>query len=789
MIDRAFEEPTLRFLFEGGEMDFKEEVREALADALPPPPLHFSAASAASTRAVRGAAATRLLIRSLLRRGLVSFAMERSTPARLLAFYEVTAMADPALASVLANHFVAAGLISSHGQVSLKRRCARWLNKADTGDALGAVGVRELVAEEAPPLNTEARYDYDEKCFVIRGTGKFAVVGALLADYLIVSATLTTQKQEHNGTHLFVVPLKEEEASSLGGIAAGLGTPRKDIIIESMEGEGEVVASTGTATVYFDHAKIPVDHLLGPYAIQTSTGKLVYRPHGAEEGVSTDEDVETFSSRLTRARQAASFALFGSRFSEEAERQGEGALGEVETASQALLYRTRLATTAIAMGLIKKQVRDAVEYSAKQKVVGPTGYRDYPYLGLQEVQTPLMALTVKASVYCLAWNRFLQQWCSLKATVAHMPSEASPSFRKNAEKKSDRPTASPSGLTRVERHTCTMQLAGLLYFMKETLQHDLESYRLRYTGVHASFHSTGASVASAVMQLRVEGRNALDHVREVSHLSVLHNIGTAHWGWRFSSVARRFPFLHRLIQNPLYSPRIADLGRHYLFFAHKHFGVKKRLQRSLQIERRRGGRDHAWHDRRTFRHRDVIHCGEAFMEMHLLDAVMSEMQQCSGDLRARKILRDVGWIFALSRQAERLDYLVCTGQLSRHKAVILLPHLDNIITVFAPQARHVVESLCGRCCVSGVAMSAAERDQHRRWARAAATTNSPCGSEKYWTIVGAATHPERGESLTTMDEEEGHHMGGHTREEQENIRENPEEWDMLHNLADKPTQK
>eukprot|EP00796_Vickermania_ingenoplastis_P001919 gene1919-1162_t len=759
-MSRAFEEPTLRFLFEGDAMDFKQEVREALLSVLPPRPRNFVAAGrgqgadhpppppgssgcARDGASLRGAAeTTRLLLRSLLHRGLASYAMARSTPGRLLTLYEVVATAHPALASVLAQHFTAAGLLSSHGSPSLLQRYPHWLDQADSGNILGTIATRELVTDDGPPLNTEARYDFHDKCFVLRGTGKFAVVGGSLADYAIVSATLTTNKKDHNGLHLFVVPLRNEKGDTANSSSAALGARRSDILLEPILGEGETTSASGTAVLYFNHTRIPADHLLGPYSMDEATGKVVLRADAKNCG----------STRPSAGRAGTT--------------NDQPDMEEtLETGVDVLRFRSRLATAAIALGILKKQIRDAVQITTQQHVVGPSGRRDYPYLGLQEVQSPLVGILVKACLYGMAWNQFVRRWCTLESR------DASPAGFRGA-------TLFFSFLRKKEHHTRTMELAGLLHGMQEVVQVELENYRRRFTHLHASLESAGAAAGSTTLQLRQESKNIQDLIREVARLSVAHNIGTAHWGWRASSIARRFPSLQRFLQNPLYSPRMADLGRHYLVFSHKHYGLKKRLQRSMKIEWRRGGAEHAWHDWRTFRHRDLEHCGEAFMEMHLLDVAMKEVQTCAGDLRARKLLRDMGWIYALTRQAERLDYYLFTRQMSRNKAVILLPHLDNISTVFAPQSRNVAEALCGRwydpkredaLSRSGAAVS--------RAAAAASLSDGPCGTEAYWTIPGAMTRPERGDGLTPVMEAEEEEE---TREGQERMREDPDDFDLLH---------
>lgn len=1039
VIERSFDEPTIRFLFEGSLMDFKQEVREALVGVLPPPPRHFSlrrgrgeeihfyaqgngsfssprmttrtphsfstggrgkeeesgerSPGQEGTRTTSGrntsssmvvvdpisSAATKLLLRTLLQRGIgrVSYAMYRSSMDRLLAFYETVAMANPVLASVLAHHFTAAGLLASLGSLSLRSRYAHWLDGADSGQVLGTVATHELIAEEGPPVNTEALYDYHEQCFILRGTGKFAVVGAMIADYLVVSATLTTRKNENNGVHLFVVPLREERPCSTsrrststpftagerahfypagqetrdcsrpppsppprravekegeektsssstqappspGRRFSSLGSRREDIKLQAVEGEGDVFTASGVGVIYFDHTRIPADHLLGPCHMDLATGNVVYTeemPHKGggrrgmknkeeekiedinktesespwRKGTEGEEDVRSFSqsspssfsffssifqkvrsssvlssftwekvnpfpkrqdsdkglgamgesgekrgmarvggamaSHWGKGKKGGMFSSFASRVMPGGTGEGEGASWGTsartggtaerlnETAMEVLRYRTRLATMAISVGILKKQVRDVVQYTSQQHVIGPSGFRDYPYFGLQEVQTPLVSIVAQASLLTLMWHRYQREWLSLSTTSSEPHDYAFSSLSSLSSSLS-----CSSRMKWHRRQTKLMQLTGLLGVIEHLILFKLEDFRTRFTHLHGVFDSTGAgSWSRGTLQLRQEHHNHQERLREVARSSVVFNIGSTHWGWRVSSLARRFPWIQRFVQNPLYSPRIADLGRHYLFFSHKHYGLKKRLQRAVQLETRRGGVTDAWHDWRTFRHADVLRCGEAYMEVYMMAGIMEEVQHCTGDLRARKLLRDVGWIFALSRQEEHLGYYLSTGQLSRQKGLILTPHLENLCTVMAPQCRHVAEALCGRWyeergmgergggedpwggngpttppTSTPASMRTGIPQTRRMAAAAAALCNAPCGSESYWTIIGATTRPERGESLTTTTstgERRGSGEGREREEEgmkeaEERVQEDPREWDMLHGLGE-----
>lgn len=676
VIASAFEEPTFRFMCEGEDIDFKQEVREALAKEIPSPASNFTKRSDSAY----SMAQILTLFRKLCRARLVSYAQIRSTPQRLASYYEVLATAQPSLALLAADHFTFAGLIATHAKKSVRDAV---LKDVDSGDILGCIALPELVAE-GPPLNTEARYDFHEKCFILRGSGKFGVVAAACADWAIVSATLTLGKCENNGAHLFALPLyATKQKPDMPGESKEL---RHGISIRAIKGENEVMSGCGVAVMHFDDVRIPADSILDPFYI-TSEPKVNY---------------------------ATGF---------------DGAESPVDV----LRTRMRIATGAIYIGLTKKFLTDVVEYTANRYVVGPDYHRNFPLFGIQHIQSPLVSLVVNSYVYLAAWQRLLP--------VFSNPTGKPPSYEDG------------------------MRLAGIVHFLQENLL-KLHTFVDHTMGIHGSFASSGNEAVSTVVHLRQEGLDTTSLIREVAFKSITKNIGTTHWGWWLTNLLQPiFPAMNRFLKNPMYSPRIADLGRHFIFFSHKHYGLKRRLRQSRELERRKGGSEHQWYDWVMFRHRDVLHCGEAFMEMYFLQVMMSETENCS-DPRGRKIFRDMGWIYALSRQMERLDFLLSSKMLSTNKAVILAGHYDNVVTVLAPQCVHLVEAM-----------------------QIPLTFRAPCSGgdalEAYWTIPGTNPFIVRGDRVT-LHEAASQQRGG-TKAEQEAMRESPEEFDLFHGLADKPS--
>jgi hypothetical protein len=691
-MEAAFEEPTFRFISEGIDVDFKEEVREALKRALPPPPSNFTQRD---TECILKLPQIVQVFQRLCRQQLVSYAQVRSTPRRLASFYETLATANPALALLAAEHYTFAGLVATHAKRNVRDAV---LANVDSGMSIGCIAEQELIAE-GTPFNTEARYDAHEHCFVLRGTGKFGVVAAACAEWAVVTATLTLKAKENNGTHLFLVPLRgsgsasaSEKRQDSSFVARG-GELLRGISMRPITGENDVMSGCGVAVLHFDNVRIPVDHILDPFRI-TSELKVGYV---------------------------------------------EGQDG-AEPATEVLRTRRRIATGAVYIGATKQFLTDVVVYTANKYVVGPDYRRNYPFFGLQHIQTPLVSMVAKSYVYLATWQQLLPVFTD--------PAGKGPSY---------------------EDH---MRLAGTVHFLQENLL-ALHEFADRTMGIHGSFASTGSNAVSTLVQLRQEGLDSSALIREVAFKSITKNIGTTHWGWWLTSLMQPvFPALDRFVKNPMYSPRIADLGRHLIFFSHKHYTLKKRLRQSRELERRKGGSEHQWYDWVMFRHRTVVHCGEAFMEMYFLDVIMKETEKCS-DPRGRKILRDIGWIYALSRQVDRLDFLLTSKMISCGKAEVLMGHFDNLVTVLAPQCVHLVEAM--QVPRQFLAPCAAGDDM-----------------EACWTIPGTNTHIERGDRLTLHDaakssSRKGRADPGHEKAEQEAMRESSEEFDLFHGLADEPS--
>ncbi|AAQ15960.1 acyl-CoA oxidase, putative [Trypanosoma equiperdum] len=662
-MEHAFEEPTFRFICEGIDIDYKEEVRRALMEVLPRNPSNFVVRDDLPQSQGSSVQRTVQLLRAIAKKRLLSFAQVNSTPQLFCTFYEVIAMCCTPLALLAADHFTFAAMIALYGSKEMK---ALLLDHVDSCHIVGAIAHRELIAEGVP-LNTEARYNRGENVFVLRGSGKFAVVGAVCADWAIVTATLTLNKDDNMGIHAFAVQLRE------GGVL------KKGVSARPINGENEAMTAAGVGVLHFENVTIPVTSLLLPSEIVD--GKLVF------------------------AGGAATL-----------------------TSVQALTRQMRLASGALYVGTLKRSLTNIVRYVAQKWMVGPDGRRNYPVFGVQHVQSPLVKLLCTSYVYMTLWRRVL------------------PAFTK--------PEAQPAD------YEDEMKLAGTLYFLTDNLS-TLKSFADDFMDVHSSLRSTGTCDVLLTVQMRRDGLDHSSLIREVAFKSVVKNVGTTHWGWWLSSCFQSFAALDRFVKNPFYSPRIADLGRHRIFFSHKHYREKKRLRQSREIERRKGGSEHQWYDWVMFRHEQVVHCGEAYMEMFALEVMMDETQACT-DPRARKILRDMGWIFALSRQQDRLDYFLTQQMMSPSKSCILSSHLDNIVTVMAPQCVNLVDAF-----------------QVPRALRA------PCAAEdmeSYWTIPGTDTGIQRGDKVLLFGDRKPF---GNTKAEQEKMEESREDFDLFHGLAGK----
>lgn len=391
-----------------------------------------------------------------------------------------------------------------------------------------------------------------------------------------------------------------------------------------------------------------------------------------------------------------------------------------------LKQRQRLATSGIYVGCLKAGLTNLNGFLIHRQTVGPDGARNFPVYGIQNIQTPVVSNLVKSLVYLLGWLQILPEMTDIHS----------------------RPSAEVD-----------TQFIGLLHCLQESLI-EIQRMSAQMTGFHHVLASSGMRDLEAVVALRKEGRDTSCWIREVAFRSVTMHIGTTHWGWKISGIMSWMPgMLDRMLKNPFYTPRIADLGRHLIFFAQKHHTTRKRLKQSREIEWRKGGGEHQWYDWNTFRHHRVRHCGEAYMEQWLLDVVMKELEKAY-DPRGKKIVRDLGWIYALVRQEDNMAFHLQNKMLSHNKSLIAQGHLDNIITVLAPQVVHIIETLC----------------IPEAW-------RAPCGKEHYWTIPGTDTGIERGEAVVEF--KEPNKADSDKKEDHENIVEDPAEHDMLHGLDKK----
>ncbi|ESL09712.1 hypothetical protein TRSC58_02564 [Trypanosoma rangeli SC58] len=665
-MEHAFEEPTFRFICEGREIDYRAEVRAALLEVIAKKPSNFVDRTDEAWLQEALPQRTVQLLRAVAKKQLLSFAQVKSTPQVFPAFFEVLATCSAPLALIAADHFTFAAMIATHGTNEMQKAI---LDDVDTCRVIGAIAHRELVADGAP-LNTEARYDKDERCFVLRGEGKFAVVGVGFADWAIVTATLTLNKQDNHGHHAFVVQLREG------------GALKKGVSMRPMQGEHPTMSASGVGVLHFDNVRIPVFAMLLPSRIV-----------GGEVSVTDDADTPTLLQSLT--------------------------------------LQMRLATAALYAGTLKRLLANVVPFIAQKNVVGPDGRRNYPFFGVQHVQTPLVKVIANSYVYLADWRRVLSVFAA--PTTGRRPN-----------------------------YEDEMKLAGTVHFLQDTLL-ELHRFAHAFMGVHASLESTGNNDAALIVHLRQEGADLSSLIREVAFKSVTRSVGTSHWGWWLTSVLQSFAAVDRFVKNPFYSPRIADLGRHLIFFGHKHYRAKKRLRLSREIERRKGGAEHQWYDWVMFRHQQVLHCGEAYMEMYSMEVMMDETQACT-DPRARKILRDIGWIYALGRQKDRLDYILTQQMLSPGNTNVLESHLDNLVTVLAPQCVNLVDAF-----------------QVPAAFRAACAAES---FEAYWTIPGTNTGIQRGDRVTFFHAKD---FSGNTKAEQEQMQELEEEWDLFHGLAEAPS--
>lgn len=660
--DKAFDDPFMRMLFEGIDVDYKQAVRDALLAIVPPRETNFTArADAKAALQMKPHAVVMRQLKDLSKKGLISFAKYKSTPSHFLSLYEVLATCSASLALSAAEHYTFGAFVAQYGRPNIQREV---LHGIDDFTVVGTTATSELAADEAP-YNTEARWDVFEGHFTLRGAAKIPVVNAATAEWAVVTATVTVGKRTNRGTHLFFVRLRQN------------GQPIPGVTIRLIDGEeNNTLEGCGAGVVHFHEVRLSRENMMNTWEI-SSAGEVT-----PVAGVTEELPFDVLN------------------------------------------YQRRLATGAMYVGMLKSALTASVHYSARRFVVGPDGNRRHPLLGVQSVQTACVDNLISTIMHLFAW-------------LALQPAITNPHRSPTAE-----------DLTR---------LAGVVHFLQQDIL-QVVAYSGKVLGPHHAMQSTLMHAASTMVSLRREGVDGSKLLREVAHRSVTLNHGTTHWGWRAANVLRSFASLDRFIKNPFYTPRVADLGRHLLFFSHKHFGVKQRLQRSREIERRSGAVEHMWYDWTMFRHLQVKHCGEAYMEQHLMDVIM-QVAEKAYDMKARRLLRDIGWTFAVLRIVANLDYHLQERLLPLSKSIVATSHLDNMATVIAAQALNLVNIL----------------SIPERWC-------PPAGSERYWTIPGTTTGVERSEAVEEYVEPSK--ADSNKKEDQESLVEEEKERDLLHGLAE-----
>ncbi|KAH8617419.1 hypothetical protein ERJ75_000386300 [Trypanosoma vivax] len=151
-LECAFEEPTFRFICEGVDMDYRQEVREAVLSAIGRGSSNFTGKNEDDFVCAGSLQNTLRLLRATAKRQLISFAQVKSTPRLFHIMFETIATCNTALSLIAADHFTFAAMVATNGTKEVQ---AAILDDVDSCRIIGAIAHRELVAEGAP-LNTEA---------------------------------------------------------------------------------------------------------------------------------------------------------------------------------------------------------------------------------------------------------------------------------------------------------------------------------------------------------------------------------------------------------------------------------------------------------------------------------------------------------------------------------------------------------------------------------------------------------------------------------------------------------
>lgn len=185
-------------------------------------------------------------------------------PERAIAVFETLAFGDT---SILVKFGVQFGLWGgSVLQLGTEKHHRRWLCEIGTLELPGCYAMTEIGhGSNVRELETTATWDGETGAFVLHtpheGAGKEWIGNAALHGRMATVFAQLSVNGERHGVHALVVPIRDEDGTPLPGIR--------------IEDNGPKVGLNGVdnGRIWFDHVRVPREHLLDRFATVTEDGR------------------------------------------------------------------------------------------------------------------------------------------------------------------------------------------------------------------------------------------------------------------------------------------------------------------------------------------------------------------------------------------------------------------------------------------------------------------------------------------------------------------------------------
>lgn len=584
---------------------------------------------------------------------LVSLAQYRTTPAKFQAMYEATAMIDAQLAYALASHFSLASCIAS---VYRPHISAITSGNVDTGAAFFTGAHQEVLCDDAP---------YQTVCHLDRATGMLRVStrqetgGGKIIHVLGSSAryaVVSVQFMAASGTmspHLVLLELRDASGKLRPGVSMkGLGST------------GGAVDGLASCVLHLEDVLVPVESLLSA-DLNPEDGNMVPRD------ASLDAASEMFDAAMKKSAKKASSSSSSKDDSskesatekageDDADHNNSSSSDKGPLATNAMLNvatSQRLAIASMSLGKCKRMLHDLVRFAASKKVLGPTGERDHPNMGLHVVQRRVSSSVAKVLMLNAVYQRVVKTFTT--------PSVAN---QLNTE-------------DFVELAAVTSELVEL--------QAELGKLGAELCGWQSTMVSSGFAEGIALASMWREGTSP-DYVRFLYSRECIENsIGLL----KSVSIVRHKLLgnsrLSHFMSNPFFSPTTNDMNRYMMLFGEKELQTRTALQGDLRVAQRKGAEDmfYVWNNEQQ---RAVLSHSDAYFNVLALKT-MTDVLHKSRDPYNTRMLNDVAWLWCLLRIEGDLQWYVRNNAIKPRQIRHMEAMIDNLCNLISHQAVHIVD--------------------------------------------------------------------------------------------------